>query len=312
LFEIIQSIYLIPAVVSVFLNPRSPRFRVTPKSISLEQDRLTHLATPFYLMFLFNLLAFCAGIVLWLNHPALLDTIVICLCWNTFNMFLVICCLGVVWERRQVRRSHRFMLRERVTLVDPQRATRTEAWLRDLSAAGAGFSIDAAVSHLPFHLRLQAVDSYGGRHELPIQVVRVDPAGGRTYLGCRFEVKDESVRRQVIRFVYGDSARWKYFTEAQHTKGISTIHAFFALLRIGLKGMMRHGAGLTRLGLNRIRSQAVKAYGYSRNGIDRQRAIRLPASSISGERGRAGEYPPRDSHAQPNRGRSAKGEGTTA
>jgi cellulose synthase (UDP-forming) len=64
LFEIIQSIYLIPAIVSVFLNPWSPRFRVTPKSISLKRDTLTHLATPFYLMLLLNLLAFCAGVVL--------------------------------------------------------------------------------------------------------------------------------------------------------------------------------------------------------------------------------------------------------
>jgi cellulose synthase (UDP-forming) len=116
LFEIIQSIYLIPAVVSVFLNPRSPRFRVTPKSISLQEDTLTHLATPFYLMLLLNLLAFCAGAVLWLNRPVLLDTIAICLSWNTFNMFLVICCLGVVWERRQLRRSHRYATREPVAL----------------------------------------------------------------------------------------------------------------------------------------------------------------------------------------------------
>jgi len=312
LFEIIQSIYLIPAVVSVFLNPRSPRFRVTPKTISLERDRLTHLATPFYLMFLLNLLAFCAGIVLWLNHPALLDTIVVCLCWNTFNMFLVICCLGVVWERRQLRRSHRLTLRERVTLVDPQRGTGMEAWLRDLSAAGAGFSIDAAVPHLPSYLRLQAADSYGGRHGLPVQVVRVDPAGGRTHLGCRFEVEDETVRRQVISFVYGDSARWKYFTETRRAKGISTIRAFFKLMYIGLKGMLRHAAGLTQLGLNRIRSQAARANVFSRNGINRQRPISLPATPILGERVRVKGYPPRDKHATLNKGRSADGEGHVA
>ena len=134
LFEIIQGIYLIPAVVSVFLNPRAPRFRVTPKSISLERDSLTQLATPFYLMFLCNIMAICAGIVLWLNQPAQFETIAICLCWNTFNMFLVICCLGVVWERRQLRRSHRLTLRERVTLVDPKGTAR----LRGLASGSVG------------------------------------------------------------------------------------------------------------------------------------------------------------------------------
>lgn len=259
LFEIIQSIYLIPAVVSVFLNPWSPRFRVTPKSVSLQQDALTHLATPFYLMFLLNLLAICAGAVLWMNRPVLLDTIAICLCWNTFNMLLVICCLGVVWERRQLRASHRYLTREPVRLLDPQSGARVTARLRDLSTTGIGLTLDSREARLSSHLRLQGVDSYGNRHDLPIQVVRVDDAGGRPTLGGRFETGDAAVRRQVIGFVYGDSGRWKYFTEGRGEKGIGTIRAFFKLVRIGLKGMWRHAAGLTRVGIRRIRRPAETA-----------------------------------------------------
>jgi cellulose synthase (UDP-forming) len=256
LFEIIQSIYLIPAVVSVFLNPRSPRFRVTPKSISLQQDTLAHLATPFYLMLLLNLLAICAGAVLWLNRPVMLDTIAICLCWNTFNLLLVICCLGVVWERRQLRRSHRYGTREAVTVFDPQSGARVPALLRDLSTTGIGLAVDSNGPRMPPHLRLQAVDSYGNRHDLPLQVIRVEEnEGGRRTLGCRFETDDASVRRQVIGFVYGDSGRWKYFTEGRRGKGIGTIHAFFKLVNIGLKGTWRHATGLTRLGIQWIRRQ---------------------------------------------------------
>ncbi len=259
LFEIIQSIYLIPAVVSVFLNPWSPRFRVTPKSVSLQQDALTHLATPFYLMFLLNLLAICAGAVLWMNRPVLLDTIAICLCWNTFNMLLVICCLGVVWERRQLRGSHRYLTGEPVGLLDPQSGARVQARLRDLSTTGIGITLDSREARLSSHLRLQGVDSYGNRHDLPLQVVRVDDEGGRPTLGCRFESDDATVRRQVIGFVYGDSRRWKYFTEGRGEKGIGTIRAFFKLVKIGLKGMWRHAAGLTRIGIRRIRRQAEAA-----------------------------------------------------
>jgi len=255
LFEIIQSIYLIPAVVSVFLNPRSPRFRVTPKSISLQQDTLTHLATPFYLMFLLNLLAICAGAVLWLNRPVLLDTIAICLCWNTFNMLLIICCLGVVWERRQLRRSHRYATREPVTVCDPPSGARVQAWLHDLSTTGIGLTVDSREDRMSSHLRLQAEDSYGNRHDLPLHVIRVDDGGGRKTLGCRFETDDAAVRRQVIGFVYGDSGRWKYFTEGRHGKGIGSIRSFFKLVNIGLKGTWRHATGLTRIGIRRIRRQ---------------------------------------------------------
>ena len=255
LFEIIQSIYLIPAIVSVFLNPWSPRFRVTPKSISLERDTLTHLATPFYLMLLLNLLAFCAGAVLWLNRPTLLDTIAICLCWNTFNMFLMICCLGVVWERRQLRQSHRYATREPVTLRVPESGEQWQAWLRDLSSTGIRLWVDHRV-HLPSsRLLLQASDSYGNRYKLPLQLIRAVDEKGRKTLGCRFITEDESVRRQVVEFVYGDSGRWKYFTEGRRGKAIGTLRAFIKLVSIGLKGSWRHAAGLARLTMGRLRSQ---------------------------------------------------------
>jgi cellulose synthase (UDP-forming) len=258
LFEIIQSVYLIPAVISVFLNPWSPRFRVTPKTISLEHDTPTHLATPFYLMFLFNLLAFCAGAVLWINQPALLDTIAICLCWNTFNLFLVICCLGVVWERRQLRRSHRYASREPVRVKPSDGGRPAAAILRDLSISGLGLSVDARMAPSEPHLLLEAADSYGHRYALPVQVLRTQDEGGRTTLGCRFAPEAEAVRRQVVGFVYGDSRRWKYFSESRHMRGIGTLQAFFRLVRIGLKGSGRHAAGLIRMGIGRVRRAAGK------------------------------------------------------
>jgi cellulose synthase (UDP-forming) len=256
LFEIIQGIYLVPAVVSVFLNPWSPRFRVTPKAISLEHDTRTHLATPFYLMFLLNLMAFCAGAVLWLNQPALLETIAICLCWNTFNLFLVICCLGVVWERRQLRRSHRYATHAPVWLRVRDGGARVAAFLRDLSITGLGLSIDAAAATPAGRLQLESSDSYGRRYALPIQVMRVREEGGRKTLGCRFETGDEAVRRQVVGFVYGDSGRWQYFSERRRVKAVGTVRAFFMLVRIGLKGSGRHAAGLMRLAVERIRARA--------------------------------------------------------
>ena len=121
-------------------------------------------------------------------------------------------------------------------------------------------------------------------------MVRADRVGGRTRLGCRFELEDETVRRQVISFVFGDSARWKYFTEAQHAKGISTVHTFLKLIRIGTYGMLRHAAGLTMLGLNRIRSQAKQAYSSSRNKIYGHRPLRLPFPQISEEMGQTTGY----------------------
>lgn len=246
LFEIIQSIYLIPAVLSVFLRPHAPRFRVTPKTVSLEHDTLTHLATPFYLMLLLNLLAFSAGAILVLNRPALIETIVICLCWNTFNLFLVICCLGVVWERRQLRRTHRITPREGVHLVDRRRGTRVDAVLRDLSVTGAGFEIADRAPLLSGQLELEALDSSGRVHRLPLRLVRIEPFAGGVRVGCRFEDDDEAVRRAIVDYVYGDSARWKYFSDLRQVREVGSLRALFRLTATGLRASLRHASGLVR------------------------------------------------------------------
>jgi cellulose synthase (UDP-forming) len=258
LYEIIQSIYLIPAVFSVLIRPRAPRFKVTPKSIALDRDGLTHLSTPFYLMFLLNLMGFCAGAILWMNQPDLMDTIVTCLIWNTFNMFLVICCLGVVWERRQLRASHRYGTREDVTVRRADNGERLPAAVLDLSLSGIGLEVQTAEPLRDQELIMEVGDSYGNRYALPIRVLRTGGLRDRQRLGCRFDMSDPEVRRQVIGYVYGDSRRWKYFAEARRVKGVGSFRAFYRLVRIGLKGSWRHAAGMTRLTARRLRFSAVK------------------------------------------------------
>jgi cellulose synthase (UDP-forming) len=129
------------------------------------------------------------------------------------------------------------------------------AVLRDLSIGGLGLRMDAGVGPPASRLLLEASDSYGRRYALPIQVLRVQDEGGRKTLGCRFEIEDPAVRRQVVAFVYGDSGRWKYFSDTRRVKAVGTFRAFFRLVLIGLKGSGRHAAGLIRLGIEQIRSR---------------------------------------------------------
>jgi cellulose synthase (UDP-forming) len=253
LYEIIQSIYLIPAVLGVFLRPRAPRFRVTPKAISLARDRLTHLATPFYVMFLLNLMGFCAGGILWINQPALIDTIAICLVWNAFNTFLVVCCLGVVWERRQLRAAHRFAARETTAVRIPGRPEAVAAAVIDLSLAGIGLEVAAELPAEVRELTLVADGGSAAAGELPLRVMRRSAAGGRTRLGCRFEVADPDVRRRLVDYVYGDSGRWKYFADGRPGASLGTFRAFGRLARIGMKGAGRSLAGMGRMVRQRLR-----------------------------------------------------------
>lgn len=259
LFETIQSIFLVPAVLSVLFRPRSLKFAVTPKSVSLEKDFLARLATPFYLMLSIAILAYPAAVLRYFSNPSLLDTIIICLVWNTFNLFLMLCCLGVVWESRQLRRAHRYSVKKEVKLWDPAGDSSLAAVMVDLSATGV--SVLAKIDKNPADkkLILQAADSSGKQFNLPIQVLRRRLAAHGILLGCRFEVTGEEVYRQIIDFVYGDSTRLKYFHQAKSEKTNNIFSGFANLIRIGLKGSYRNLSGVLRLSLDNFSMMAAKA-----------------------------------------------------
>nr|WP_272212836.1 UDP-forming cellulose synthase catalytic subunit [Marinicella sp. W31]MDC2878759.1 UDP-forming cellulose synthase catalytic subunit [Marinicella sp. W31] len=51
LYEYIQTVHLMPAVVSAILNPRKPSFKVTAKDESIEHSRLSEISRPFFIIF---------------------------------------------------------------------------------------------------------------------------------------------------------------------------------------------------------------------------------------------------------------------
>jgi cellulose synthase (UDP-forming) len=259
LFETIQSIFLVPAVLSVFFRPRALKFRVTPKSVSFEKDSLTRLATPFYLMLVLTILAYPAAVLRYFANASLFDTIIICLVWNTFNLFLMLCCLGVVWESRQLRKAHRYSVNKEVKLLDTTGDKSLPATMVDLSTIGA--SVVAKIDKDPVNkiLILNAKDSDGHQYNLPIQILRSKPTAQGMFLGCRFEITAEEIYRQIIAFVYGDSNRLKYFhqTKAERTNNI--IGGFANLIRIGLKGTYRNLKGVLGLSLHNFRMMIIQA-----------------------------------------------------
>jgi len=247
LFETIQSIFLAPAVLSVFLRPRAPKFKVTPKSISLEKDFLTHLATPFYVMLVLAALAYPAAAIRYLSNPTLFDTIIICVIWNTFNLLLMLCCLGVVWESKQLRKAHRFYVKEEVKVLDPTKNSSSEAILVNLSAAGLSIIANLDNDSRNKNMILSAADSYGNAYNLPIQILRSSPHPDGMLYGCRFDITSKEIYQQVIGFVYGDSNRLKYFHQGQAERTLNSFKGFLNLNKIGLRGTFRNMRGLVRI-----------------------------------------------------------------
>ena len=250
LFETIQSIFLAPAVLAVFRNPRRPTFRVTPKMLSRQSDSLTPLSAPFYVMFLLAVAGYLAGGVRWVADPIVWDTVLVCSAWNTFNLLLTLCCLGVVWERRQLRKSHRYATREPAAIRRPGSTVSLRATLTDISTTGVGLITEDIMEIPGGRLIIEVRDSGQREYTLPARVTRQDIGPAGMSLGCEFEPPDEAARAQIVGFVYGDSNRWKYFHEANIGKAVGSFKGLANLLSAGAKGSLRNLTGMLRIFLD--------------------------------------------------------------
>ena len=260
IFETIQSIFLAPAVLSVFFNPRRPIFKATSKSISRRKDSLTPLSAPFYVMFLLAMGGYLAGVWRWFHDPLLWDTVLVCSLWNTFNLLLTLCCLGVVWERRQLRRSHRYDTHEPISIRLPGADVCMAAAVTDLSTTGVRLTTEKSFDIPGGRIILETEGSGGRQLSLPARVIRRASGPAGMSLGCEFDQPDEISRRQIIGFVYGDSRRLKYFYEAKFGRTHDSLSGLINLLSIGGRGSLRNVAGIARIFLSFAAGLIARSY----------------------------------------------------
>jgi len=262
LYESVLSLYNVPAVVSTFLRPRSPRFKVTPKDKSLESDFVSPLALPFYLLLLLLLAAYPLALYRWVRFPLEHDVLLIVLFWSTFNLVFVFLCMGVVAERKQIRRRHRIHTREELHIRPAGEPGKIRATLRDLSEDGAGLEVEG-----PFpvstgdRIELLAVDSQGKDYRIPAEVVRIVPGRAGTFLGCLFVVEDELTFTQIVGFVYGDSERWNRFWLRRRETPAGFGRSVGTLFLKGVRGLARNLAATARLSFQKTRTYGVLLWG---------------------------------------------------
>ena len=244
LYETAQGFFNIPAVLSAVFRPKSPKFKVTPKSRTLSDDFLSPLSTPFYLVLLLTTVGIPMAILRWSHYPLDHDAIIVCSVWSAFNIVIILLCLGIVWERRQIRRQHRIYTEEDVTMRIPQTGDQYRCKTSDMSLDGVGLVLEP---HIPIaqgdRFDLLAHDSYGNSYTIPAEVVQTYARGKRMMCGCRFVVEDEQTRKEIIGYVYGDSSRWAKFW---HSRGrrVSTRGGLAYLLFKGIDGSTRNVSGI--------------------------------------------------------------------
>ncbi|MGS4990249.1 UDP-forming cellulose synthase catalytic subunit [Roseibium sp. RP-7] len=164
LYEYIQSIYLFPAIFSVLMNPRAPKFNVTTKGETLEEEQLSVIAWPYIIVFAVMLLT--TGVLAWrlqndTGQTALLGVVGI---WHVFNLIIAGAALGAILERKEVRTAPRIRVHRKATLRLRDETipvnlveSNTNGLLLQLERAPAWGNVLGDNGHLTFHPR-QSLD----------------------------------------------------------------------------------------------------------------------------------------------------------
>jgi len=211
LYEYIQSVHLLGALLSVARNPSKPTFNVTAKDESVDKSRLSELSRPFYLIFLLLLLAVVMTVYKVAAEPYQAEITMVVGGWNIFNLILAGCALGVVSERREGRLSRRVTVERR---CDVRGADGN--WVRgtivNVSSGGLAIQLPGGVAGLgrgsPTSVRFTPLSDIGG-NELSLFVRSSAAEGKGALLGCRYMPENGTDYRLIADLLYANSGNWQ-------------------------------------------------------------------------------------------------------
>jgi cellulose synthase (UDP-forming) len=249
IYETVQCVFLLEAVVKVFLNPRKPSFVVTPKGSMLDHEFISPLARIFYIACFILFLGFLGGLYRLEISPGTRGLTLIVMGWNFFNFLIVFGSLGALVEHRQTRAAPRMTAYQEGWVTTPAGEPVGRCAIDDLSAGGAelAFEDPARAPRPGERIVLTAYCPPLGRDvRLPCEVRATHPAGAKTKLGASFILADEQTARDAVALVFGDSDRWAYFLH-RRLRPMPFGTAFTIVLHLLWRPTLHHLALLGRM-----------------------------------------------------------------
>lgn len=258
LYEYIQTIYLLPAVLSVIANPSKPTFKVTAKNESMEESRVSELGTPYFIIFGILILGVIAtGIRVW-AEPYKADLTLVTGAWNVLNLIIAGCALGVVSERATRRQSHRVRVERPCRFIMGDEII--DAVMKDVSVGGARVHVPPSAEPklkkgTSGTLEFQPFSSLPVQH-LPMEIRKVGMDDRGLLLGCRFMIEKPEHRRMIADLVFANADQWSEFQKNRH----HDIGVLRGTLWFFMVAFYQTGRGLSYfLGLQKIGSSSPPA-----------------------------------------------------
>ncbi len=254
LYETIQSVHALPAIINVLRNPRSPSFAVTPKGERLEENFISQLALPFYVMLVYDIVCIIAGVIRLYVVPEDLGVITLTMTLTIVNMVYSLAAIGVMLEKAQKRSAYRIPAQ----LSDIQATlmlNKEELPIRmiDLSHTGAGIlSRQGLPRQQKVRLRVN-IRAWGMKTvEIPARLVRHRYVGTQRWkLGLLFEPQTLEEKRAIVALVYGDSDLHQA-NQRRRQRRIGLMEGLLFLIKTAFKHGFGNFAFLTRLFFGRL------------------------------------------------------------
>lgn len=241
IYESVQAMFLIPAVISVIVNPHKPSFKVTPKGQTQENEFLNPLAVSFFVIIVVNVVALLLAIYKWYYSPILREVILVTGGWCLYNLYLALVSLGAFWERKQIRLFHRINVSGEISVSFPRLNYSAKAELTDISLTGIGFKVQIPYPLVPNELIVMdarhssAYDMDGRAYRFEARLKRLVELEGGYACGSEF-VLDNRKHADAVSYVYGDSERWLELWDKKAVAG-GTYKMLWHFFWMGIKGV---------------------------------------------------------------------------
>ncbi|OLP57830.1 cellulose synthase catalytic subunit (UDP-forming) [Xaviernesmea oryzae] len=214
LYEYAHTIHLLPAVISVLLNPSKPTFKVTAKDESIAESRLSEIALPFFIIFAVLIAAMVMVVYRYYAEPAKADVTLVVGGWNLLNLIFAGCALGAVTERGDKSAARRVKVKRRCEFQVGE--TWYPAVIENVSVNGMLVHVyDKTLKPLATGglEKIRVIPySEGVPDTMSVNIVRSSKGEGESIsLGCTFAPQSAMDHRLIADLMFVNSSQWSEF-----------------------------------------------------------------------------------------------------